>query len=54
MLENLSLGTNGGHITSAQPRHRDSTSVSSHGFRSKVERLLTLSTSAVAVCCAIS
>ena len=35
----------------SQSRVADSTSVSSTVCRSKVERLMTLSTSAVAVCC---
>ena len=38
-------------ISASHSRAADSTSVSSTGCRSKVERLITLSTSAVAVCC---
>ena len=37
--------------SASQSRAADSTSVSSTVCRSKVERLMTLSTSAVAVCC---
>ena len=37
--------------SASHSRRRVSTSVSSTGWRSKVERLITLSTSAVAVCC---
>ena len=38
-------------MSASQSRAADSTSVSSTACRSKVERLITLSTSAVAVCC---
>src|SRR5882724_12820341 len=38
-------------VSASQRRAADSTSVSSTVCRSKVERLMTLSTSAVAVCC---
>ena len=38
-------------MSASHSRAADSTSVSSTGCRSKVERLITLSTSAVAVCC---
>ena len=38
-------------ISASHSRAADSTSVSSTACRSKVERLMTLSTSAVAVCC---
>ena len=38
-------------ISASHSRAADSTTVSSTGCRSKVERLMTLSTSAVAVCC---
>ena len=38
-------------MSASQSRAADSTSVSSTACRSKVERLMTLSTSAVAVCC---
>ncbi len=38
-------------VSASHSRAADSTSVSSTGCRSKVERLMTLSTSAVAVCC---
>ena len=38
-------------VSASQSRAADSTSVSSTACRSKVERLITLSTSAVAVCC---
>ena len=38
-------------MSASHSRAADSTSVSSTACRSKVERLITLSTSAVAVCC---
>ena len=38
-------------MSASHSRAADSTSVSSTACRSKVERLMTLSTSAVAVCC---
>src|SRR6516162_4268298 len=38
-------------VSASQSRAADSTSVSSTACRSKVERLMTLSTSAVAACC---
>ena len=47
----IAVGLEDDRHSASQSRAADSSSVSSTGCKSKVERLMTLSTSAVAVCC---